>query len=100
MGRTFRALFPFFAVLALVGGLLLSVGFVWGLAFPPTYSDPERRTIVVLLFAGAGLGFAGSLLAALATPRQDGYQKVGLFILAAAFVLALTTIYHPVSFFP
>jgi len=44
-----------------------------------------------LYYTGALIGTGGAMLGALASPRTDGNQKLGLLILAGFLILALTS---------
>lgn len=89
------------AVLVILGGLMMWGGYLWAYVFPPQGPAPNTfRLIIGLLFTGAITGFGGSLIAAFASPREDGMQKLGLFLLAAVFVFALVAAFRPSYYWP
>ncbi len=50
-------------------------------------ADPGLRDALrAVYYTGSSIGIVGSLLGALGSPRTDGWQNLGLLILAAVFV--------------
>lgn len=91
------------AVLTVLGGLLIWAGYMWLWVFTPTGGPGQQGTIRLslgLLFTGGSVGFGGSLLAGFATPKDDGHQKIGLFVLAAVFVFTMSNVFLPYYGFP
>jgi len=88
------------ATLVGLGGFLVFAGFVWAYVFPPSGPPGTGRLIIGILYAGLVTGFGGSLLGAFASPKDEPMQKLGMFVLAAVFLFAMTTLFRPSSYVP
>ncbi len=61
-----------------------------GLGYP---LDPSgHKAVYALGLVGVLFGFGGAALGALGSHRTDGYQNLGLLLLAAFFLAALTAV--------
>ena len=76
-----------------IGGFLIWLSIIAVAAFGVTDAG-ARNLLQAIGITGGFLGFGGSALGALGSPRTDGNQNVGLLVLAGFFLLVFTTAFR------